>query len=359
MRIAAYISGHGFGHLAQCAPILNELFKQSPESRFLIRCSLPEAELRARLGFDFELDGDPVDIGVIQRSAIEEDVDTSIARMRDWIAMLDQRIAHEIGLLKQFRPDVVLSNVSPLAFPAARAAGVPSVAVATLDWYTIYAHWLDADDPLIVALRQSYAVCDLLLTPPMAMDMQPFANRQTIPLIAANPVSVAFDFKPGYRRRALVIFGGAGQPPFDMQALARMEEWLFLMPGVPDDAPENVQQVAFDAALRAVDLMPHVDAVVCKPGYGILAECWRTGTPIAWVERPDFPEYPMLKRWLDGSFPSCGMAIGDFRAGNWLPALQGAITSDRHFPGLNEEGAVIATKAIVSFVGERGAVTAG
>ncbi|MDX8405223.1 MAG: hypothetical protein R8K50_03640, partial [Mariprofundus sp.] len=70
MRVLAYISGHGFGHLAQLTPVLNALYRLQPDCVFLIRCALPEAEIRARLDFDFQLEGTAVDVGVVQKSAI-------------------------------------------------------------------------------------------------------------------------------------------------------------------------------------------------------------------------------------------------------------------------------------------------
>jgi len=339
MNIVVYISGHGFGHLAQMAPVLNRMHQRSPACRFLIRCSLPEAEIRARLDFDFALDGESVDLGVIQKSAIEEDREASIEQMSVWCMSMPERIQREVNLLRSFQPALVISNISPLAFPAARALAVANIGLATLDWHTIYGHWLDAKHPVMQHLKAAYQQCDLLLTPPMAMDMAVFIRQQSIPLIAAKPKIISCPFASTYARSALVVFGGSSQPAFDLQALAAMPDWQFLIPHAPHDAPQNVTPISFDGGLMPVDLMPFVDVVVCKPGYGVLAECWRTGRPMAWVERPDFPEYPMLKRWLDDQFPSHCISRAAFQQSDWSVALQGALTSQRRFPELQEDGA--------------------
>lgn len=353
MNIAVYISGHGFGHLAQIAPVLNRIYQLHPESCFLIRCSLPEHELKARLQFEFHLEAEPVDIGVIQKSAIEEDRKASIAAMRSWVGAMDKHVAREALLLEKFCPSLVLSNISPLAFPAAAVVEVPAIGLASLDWHTIYSHWLPENDSVITALKRAYRQCDLLLVPPMAMEMNVFTEKRVVPLIAAYPEAIDLSFRQGYKKCALVVFGGSGSPAYDMDALADLDEWLFLIPGALDYGLENVQPVEFSSALRAVDLMPHVDAVVCKPGYGILAESWRTGTPVAWVERPYFPEYPMLKKWLDEVFPSCGMSQKSFCCGSWRPALEGAVASSRMFPKLKQNGADVAADIILSTLGKR------
>lgn len=305
----------------------------------LIRCALPEHEIRARLVFDFDLDGYPVDVGVVQKSAIDEDIEASVNQLRHWLLDLDERIQRDIALLTLFSPDLILSDISPLAFPVARALGVPGIGLATLDWHTIYSAWLEVDDPALKLLASAYGACDLLLTPPMAMTMPVFPRQHRVPLIAAIPDPALLALPPHSGKRALVIFGGSGQPPFDYHALAGCSSWQFLIPKAPLDAPVNIMDIRLENGLRAVDLMPHVDTVVCKPGYGILSECWRTATPIVWVERPDFPEFPMLKTWLETSFPSAGMSRADFTAGAWLKALEESQRSQRCYPDRGGDGA--------------------
>jgi len=170
MNIAVYISGHGFGHLAQMAPVLNCLYKSRPDCHFLIRCALPQSELRARLHFEFEIEQTPVDIGVVQKNAIEEDREASVRRMRGWIEQMDQHIEREIGWLRAFKPSLILSDISPLAFPVARALAVPGIGLATLDWHTIYSYWLNDDDPVLEKLAQAYGACDLPQEPTLTLD---------------------------------------------------------------------------------------------------------------------------------------------------------------------------------------------
>ncbi len=348
MNVAVYISGHGFGHLAQMAPVLNQVYTLRPDCKFLIRCALPEAEIRARLQFECELERTPVDVGVVQKTAIEEDREASIFGIRQWLLTIDDRINREIQLLRTFKAALVISDISPLAFPAARALEVPGLGLATLDWFTIYSHWLSAGDAVLEKLNAAYSQCDLLLTPPMAMDMHVFPNQQKIPLIAAFPSVEQCPFKRIRSKVALVVFGGSHQPAFDLQRLSVMDEWQFLIPNAPHDAPDNVTSIAFSADLMAVDLMPFVEVVVCKPGYGILAECWRTKTPMAWVERPDFPEYPMLKGWLENVLPSVSMTRKEFASSNWLHALEVADSQPKPFPDLEADGAEVAADIILS-----------
>jgi len=149
----------------------------------------------------------------------------------------------------------------------------------------------------------------------------------------------------------LVLFGGCGNPAFDLDALAAMPEWRFLLPADSSDPlPSNAARVDLSGKLRAVDLLPHIDLLLCKPGYGLLSECWVTSTPIAWVERPDFPEFPVLRRWLDELFPAAGMSRDDFHAGRWADTLAAALSCERRYPEIREDGALVAARAIQSLL---------
>ncbi|MBN4076672.1 hypothetical protein JYT48_00185 [Mariprofundus ferrooxydans] len=357
MNLAVYISGHGFGHLAQLAPVLKRIHQIKPECRFFIRCALPEHEIRAQMPMAFKLNNKPVDVGVVQLNAVQEDCETSIQQMSAWIDHFDDHINQEIEWLKSIQATRVLSNISPLAFPAAKALGIPSIGLASLDWHTIYKHWLDAYDPIILTLAQAYGASDLLISPPMAMDMPVFPSQQYVALIVSQPNKNTIlppAIKHDGRKKALILFGGCGSPPYDVHALAAMPDWLFLIPDICSDhispMPENIVSIHFSSKLRPIDVMASmIDVVLCKPGYGVLSECWTTATPIAWVERPDFPEFPMLKTWLDESFPACGMSRSDFQAGHWQPALEHALNHPRRFPAIKGDGANIAADIILHY----------
>ncbi len=350
MRVAVYVSGHGFGHLAQVAPVLARLREAHPGARFLVRCGLPEGELRARLRFDFVLDRVPVDVGVVQRHAIEEDPHASVRRLREWLAGFAGHLDREAALLGDFGADVVLSNVSPLAFPVARRLGIPGLALATLDWHEIYRHWLPADDPALAMLASAYGECDELLVPPLAMAMSAFPQRRAIPLVVADPREsvVAGDAD---RRRCLVLFGGSGTPPYAIEALAGIDGWAFFVPGIERPAAGNVEPLPRGRAI--IDLMQAVDCVVCKPGYGVLSECWRTQTPIVWVERSGFPEYPVLARWLEERFPAVRLEREAFERGDWTAALTRAVRHPRCFPRLEGDGARLAAEIVAGWAAGR------
>ncbi len=180
------------------------------------------------------------------------------------------------------------------------------------------------------------------------MPMQSFANRIQVELIVDDR-QILPPKKKNTTPTALIMFGGAGDPPFDLQALGNMPDWQFLtLSPLPASAPANVQQTKLNGSTAA--LINQCDLVVTKPGYGTLAECWLTGTPLTYLPRKTFAEYPYLDAWLQAHAPSARMSIEDFISGNWLSAMQQAINCPRTYPQIPACGALQAAELITHLI---------
>ena len=73
------ISAHGFGHLAQTAPVLETLTAQIPELRLTIRSGLPAAYLRLRIPHPFTHVAAASDICFLMHDAVRIDHEASAA----------------------------------------------------------------------------------------------------------------------------------------------------------------------------------------------------------------------------------------------------------------------------------------
>jgi hypothetical protein len=71
------ISAHGFGHLAQAAPVLNALSKRLPELRLTIRSGLPTDKLQARVTADFTHLQERSDFGYVMHDAVSLDLEAT------------------------------------------------------------------------------------------------------------------------------------------------------------------------------------------------------------------------------------------------------------------------------------------
>ncbi|OIO59192.1 MAG: hypothetical protein COX57_07795 [Alphaproteobacteria bacterium CG_4_10_14_0_2_um_filter_63_37] len=358
-RIALYLSGHGYGHLSQTVPMLLELGRLLPDFEILLRTELPADLLHCALpNLNLKILPGPVDVGVVQRSAIDEDWGATRSAVESFFGPWQERIDAEVARLAPLKPEIVVSNISPLAFPVARRLGIASLALASLDWGVIYrSRWGDVD-PWVARIAQAHRDCDLRLSPPLSLPSVDFLDNRSIPLLVRSPhhnrktVRDALGWGEG-EKVALVLFGGTGQPPFELAGLAHIEGWSLALPTqlAPDPLPPNVLRVSIDQPFATPDLLLAADAVVTKPGYGVLSEAWQAGCPVVYLPRRGFPEYPMLHGWLQNHAPSALLDLESFAAGRWGTALALATSCSTRYPPLDPSGGRVAAATVARLMG--------
>lgn len=303
------ISGHGFGHVAQTAPVLNALHQHLPRLRLTVRSAVPIAHLRSRIKAPFELLPSEGDIGMVMSSAVDVLVDDSRAAYHAFHADWDARVSAEARLLRELECDLVLSNVGYLPLAGAQRAGIPNAALCSLNWADIYRHYCcppadtgrSTDQTIAAQIFACYAGADAFLrvTPGMAMGDLP--NLIRIAPVAAMGRNRRDELDRHLRlsqqeKLVLVSMGG-------ISSRLPVEKWP-RMDGVHWLVPQSWQIHHPDAItleslpLNFSDLLASSDALLCKPGYGSFVEAACCGTPVLYVERPGWPEAPPLIEWL-------------------------------------------------------------
>ncbi len=320
------ISSHGFGHLAQVAPVLGELGKRLPDVRLTLRSGLPPEKLRARIGGDFTHLAGRSDFGFVMLDALRINPAASAAAYRARHADWPRAVADETLLLGGLRPDLVLTDVAYLPLAAAAHLSIPSFSMCSLNWAEIFAHYFGGEAwagkihaEMLAAYRS--AECFLRLTPGMAMADLPRAR--TIAPVAA----LGRDCRAALRARlacapieklVLIAFGGIEQDlPLDRWPCDPGLRWL-----VPAGwATARADMTAIETvALPFADLLRSVDAVLTKPGYGTFVEAACNGTPVIYLPRSDgWPEQDDLIGWLKANARCGEIDAGVLRSGA-LPA---------------------------------------
>ena len=322
------ISSHGFGHLAQVAPILNQLARIRPELRLTIRSGLPPEKMRARITAPFEFINGRSDFGFVMFDAVRIDHAATAEAYRVWHENWPGRVAAEAEFLHRLAPDLVLTDVAYLPLAGAAKAGIPSLSMCSLNWADLFAHVFGHDpwaraihDEILAAYRG--AECFLRLTP--AMPMPDLPNTQRIAPVAAlgrdcrGELAARLDAAP-HERIVLIAFGG-----FDKNLNAA--DWP-LTPGVRWLVPENWGIAREDMAaleplrMNFTDLLRSVDAVLTKPGYGTFTEAACNGTAVLYVRRDDWPEQDCLIDWLEKHARCAEVGEAELMGGMLQPALE-------------------------------------
>lgn len=298
------ISAHGYGHIAQTAPVLNLLAQRRPELRITVRSHAPSEYLRQRIHFPFEHHQTSLDFGMAMFDAVSVDVPRSLAAYRDYHADWAQKVATEAQVLRALQPDLLLANVPYRSLAAAKVAGIPSVAMCCLNWADIYRHYAPDDagaSAIHAQMLAAYNSAAVFLKLSPTMPMNDLRNTRELPCVAQT----------GERHRALLLqrSGASEQERLVLVAMGgidyrlSMEGWpdiagvRWLVPeswGVRREDVSSVESLNMDFR----DVLASCDAILTKPGYGTFAEAACAGVPVMYVPRGDWPEAPWLVDWL-------------------------------------------------------------
>ena len=200
-RIAFYISGHGLGHAMRMKELLGRVRALDPRGALLVMGSMPGWVFTEPPALPAAFRRMRCDAGASQRNSLRLDVRRTLVENRAFYRGIGGLAREEAGRLRRARVGLVVGDIPPLAFLAASAAGIPSVAVGNFSWDWIYEAYEPAFPsfrPIVELIRDAYARADLLLRLPFHGRMDAFRRVRDIPLItrrAARPRR-----PPGYER---------------------------------------------------------------------------------------------------------------------------------------------------------------
>jgi predicted glycosyltransferase len=107
------------------------------------------------------------------------------------------------------------------------------------------------------------------------------------------------------------------------------------------------EEVMYNLGVRYEDLVGAADAVVTKPGYGIVSECIANDTAILYTPRGHFPEYDVLVEEIPKHLRSALINHEDLLAGRWEPALDKLLAQPRPKKKPDTNGAEVAADILL------------
>jgi hypothetical protein len=336
------VSGHGFGHLAQVAEVLHELHAMKPDVRVTVRADHPAAILRVFLPDGVTIDRPPRDATLAMRSPVDVDVPASLARYAalhdDWAAT----VAAEATRLAALDPDLLVSDVGYVGLAAARQLGIPAHPLCSLDWYAVFRAYGAASSDferigseILAAYRGAGTF--LQLTPHLPMtyleDRVSFGPVARLGRDRRAEMERRFPMLAG---RRLVVFSLGGIPGGSMPGdLPRSSGICWICDGNSTEGAGGDGLVSLASlGLPFIDVLASVDAIVTKPGYGMIVEAVCNGTAVISTERPDWPETPHLQDWAS----RCGRAVFVPRGPRWIDDALAAALALPEGPGPTPAG---------------------
>jgi hypothetical protein len=324
LRLAAFVTPHGFGHAARACAVLSAVAERVPLA-LEIFTTTPEWFFADSLRVPWRYHAVRTDIGLVQRDALDEDPE-STARALDAFLPFDAALLAVLAAeLHASGCVAVLCDVAPLGIAAAHAAGLPAVLVENFTWDWIYRSYASTTPALgrhAETLAGWFARADLhLQTEPVcapapgAVRVAPVAR---LPRRSRAEVRRELGIANG-ARAVLVTMGGIGWDWSSLQRPRLADDVVLVVPGGAASARHEGWAVLlpFHSAHFHPDLVAACDGVVGKLGYSTFAETWGSGVPFGFAPRDGFAESPVLARAVLDAGAGCVVSPAELRSADW------------------------------------------
>jgi L-arabinokinase len=349
--IVFYVSGHGIGHASRVIEVINAVLARRPDTRIGVRTAAPrwlfDLTVRGKIAFSTL----ECDTGVVQSDALTLDEADTIRRAAAFHSDLVTRAASETRVLRELGAGLIVGDIPPLAFAVGAAAGIPSIALGNFTWDWIYGDYprVRLAPSLLPTIRGAYAKASMALRLPMSAGFESFTNIKDIPFIARHATRARDEVckvlkLPADKPLVLMSFGGYGLPGLDTDVLARFKKYTVInatsrpVGRARKEVPLAERQgslvtvneeAMYDAGIRYEDLVHAVDAVVTKPGYGIIAESIANDAVVLYTSRGHFPEYDVLLEEMPKYLRTAFLSQEDLFAGRWEGHLDKLLAQPR------------------------------
>lgn len=295
MRLLADVSGHGFGHMMQTSCLLAALNARTDTLAVRVRSALPRDVVTRFAPVEVETGPPPLDPALTMSAPDLIDV-AATARSYDAFAeTFEAAVETALDEIARFRPDLVFSDIATPGLVAARRAGVPAVALCSLNWADILRAVMPAGtvaSEALELLEDAYRGADTFLMPDPSMAMTPRANQRRIGPIGRHGTPCPD------RIRALL-----GHPDDRPLGLLSWGGWDNAVgAGFLDALPHDISWITDASPVLAADIA-HIDLiascaiVIAKPGYGTFVDTIGNRVRLVFTDRPGWPETPALAAW--------------------------------------------------------------
>ena len=367
--IVFYVSGHGFGHASRSIEVINAILAKRPEVRIGVRTSAP------RWLFDLTVKGKVAfstlecDTGVVQVDALSLDEADTIRRASSFHSDLVTRAASETRVLRELGAGLIVGDIPPLAFAVGASAGIPSVGLGNFTWDWIYADYprVRLAPSLLPTIRGAYSKASMALRLPMSGGFESFSNVRDIPFIARHATRTREEVckllkLPADKPIALASFGGYGLPSLETSNLSKFKKYTVVtttnapMSRARKDTPTTERKGSFvsineeamyDVGVRYEDLVSAAEALVTKPGYGVISECIANDAAVLYTPRGHFPEYDVLLEEMPKYVRSALMSQDDLFEGRWEPHLDKLLAQPKLKKKPETNGAEVAADIVL------------
>lgn len=356
MKIAYYITGHGFGHATRSIELIRGLL-QTGKYEVSVVSSLDSAFFTSQLNpyevvpNSFHARCSTLDTGGVQLDAIRLDPFQSIESYYYQIHLnRDALLSQEVTWIKDSNIGLVLIDATPLASAIAYNAGIPSIYVTNFTWDFVFesmlqmvlrdnlaaidtSHLQELKD-MITQSQEDVARCNYVIHYPGQAPMNSLIDPTKIitgPMIS-RPVrnrNLRQELNIPIDAKLLLLGFGGHTAEWNLKDEHLPAGWHCLVLRADPSQMPSARFHVLPHESYVPDYIFAADVVLGKIGYGFVSECVNAGTALVYVPRVHWPEEVFLEDFLHTHNAGFAISFEDFEAGRWEESLKSALAVRR------------------------------
>ncbi len=347
-KIACYISSHGFGHAVRSSVIIDLLAKKYPQALFFVISGSDKFIFQHLLkNKNVFLRKKIIDFGLVQKNPREFSLTKTASKLKNMIADFGSLVDRERNFIKRENITAIYSDIAFLPFEVATQEGLPSLGMGNFTWDWIYDYY-KSHDPIFKEVANLAAHCyhkgDIYLRLPGSPKQHNFPKAVNIPLVCRQVKQTKLALKKSLQlpldKKIITI--AFSQLQLTREALAKIEsieDAHFIIPSplnlkLNNSTHINTTKIDFSHLIKASD------AIMTKPGYGIVSDAISAKVPLINTERGDFPELPYLKKLIKKTVGEQFISQKKFENGDWEKAIKKIKTKKINYPINGAEKAI-------------------
>lgn len=359
--IAYYVSAHGYGHGVRACDIVRAVNRFHPEVRVHIVSGLDPDFLFNRIRRDINpLRRLAFDVGMVQMDSIRVDIPSTLTRLQQIYASSEELIRGEMAFIREKTIDLVVVDIPSIPVEAAHRCGIQSVAIGNFGWDWIYEPFIERDQgwgPIVDEIRAAYSKTDMLMRLPFSEEMRAFPKKMDLPLVASagncrrGDIAGLLRCDPA-KKWILLSFTTLEWNGSALDRLELLDSYEFFTVHPLQYHRRNLHTI-YRQSVAFPDVVASVDAVVSKPGFGILSECVVNRKPLIYADRSDFAEFDILESAIRKYLKHVHIPQKSLYRGELGPSLEQIWTQPEPPAGISQGGDLIAAQHLAQRANER------
>jgi len=330
IKIAYFISPHGFGHAARSAAIMESLNRINENIEFEIFTKVPEWFFTNSHINNFNYHEILTDIGLVQKSALKEDLNETVERLDNFFPFQEELLIKFSKELIDLECKLIVCDISPLGLEIAQKDTIPSVLIENFTWDWIYNQYNLNDSRLNKHIDYLVKIYN---NATHRIKTRPYCYESKSDLIT-NPVSrkpktdktiIRNQLKiPNNNKVIMITMGGIRTHYNFYNELKNLKDICFIIPGASENnkIDDNLVLFPHNSKFFHPDLINSSDTVIGKVGYSTLAEIYDSGVPYGYILRSKFPESYAFSKFIEQNMNGIEISEQDFNNGKWIDNIE-------------------------------------